>query len=103
MKAADEKRLIDAPEFRINVAVGDSLLHGRGGPGVQLEFSLQNNSGRQMHTYVTEDIDEYSRDVDMLGVGSYHVVVGNPPYITVKDEKENANYRAYPSATGSTS
>jgi hypothetical protein len=98
MKAADEKRLIDAPEFRINVAVGDSLLHGRGGPGVQLEFSLQNNSGRLMHTYVTEDIDEYSRDVDMLGVGSYHVVVGNPPYITVKDEKENANYRAYPSA-----
>ena len=33
----------------------------------------------------------------MLGVGSYHVVVGNPPYITVEDEKENANYRAYPS------
>ena len=33
----------------------------------------------------------------MLGVGSYHVVIGNPPYITVKDEKENTNYRAYPS------
>ena len=97
MKAADQKRLADSREFPINVAVGDSLLHGRGGPGVQLEFSIQNKPRRQMHTYVTEDIDDYSKSVDMLGVGSYHVVVGNPPYITVKDEKENHNYRAYPS------
>ena len=34
----------------------------------------------------------------MLGFGSYHVVVGNPPYITVKDKQENRAYRkAYPS------
>jgi hypothetical protein len=31
--------------------------------------------------------------VDLLGRGSYHVVVGNPPYITVKDKQENENYR----------
>ncbi|HZR52089.1 MAG TPA: BREX-2 system adenine-specific DNA-methyltransferase PglX [Streptosporangiaceae bacterium] len=97
MKAANEKRLAYARDFPINVAVGDSLLHGRGAPGIQFEFSLQNNSGRLMHTYVTEDIDDYSKSVDMLGIGSYHVVVGNPPYVTVKDKKENANYRAYPS------
>ena len=97
MKAADEKRLASAPEFPINVAVGDSLLHGRGGPGIQLELEIRIGSDASTHTYVTEDIDDYSRDVDMLGVGSYQVVVGNPPYITVKDEKENANYRAYPS------
>ena len=97
MKDDNEKRLSKAPEFPINVAVGDSLLHGRGGPGIQLEFNIRNNSRPQTHTYVTEDIDDYSRDVDMLGVGSYHVVVGNPPYITVKDEKEDTNYRAYPS------
>ena len=37
----------------------------------------------------------------MLGRGSYHVVVGNPPYITVKDKQENENYReAYPSCSG---
>lgn len=99
IKAADDdKRLASAPEFPINVAVGDSLLHGRGGPGIQLELDVRNNSRPHTHTYVTEDIDDYSRDVDMLGVGSYHVAVGNPPYITVKDEKENTNYRAYPSA-----
>ena len=40
MKAADEKRLASAPKFPINVAVGDSLLHGRGGPGIQLEFDI---------------------------------------------------------------
>ncbi len=97
MKAANEKRLASAPEFPINVAVGDSLLHGRGGPGIQLELEIRIGSDASTHTYVTEDIDDYSRDVDMLGVGSYHVVVGNPPYITVKDEKENTNYRAYPS------
>ena len=37
----------------------------------------------------------------MLAVGSYHVVVGNPPYITVKDKQENDNYRkAYQSCSG---
>ncbi|MBV9853176.1 MAG: BREX-2 system adenine-specific DNA-methyltransferase PglX [Streptosporangiaceae bacterium] len=97
MKAAKEKCLSNAPEFPINVAVGDSLLHGRGGPGIQLEFDLLNHSGMHTHTYVTEDIYDYSKSIDMLGVGSYHVVVGNPPYITVEDGKENTNYRAYPS------
>jgi hypothetical protein len=98
MKAADEKWLSDAPEFPINVAVGDSLLHGRGGPGIQVEFNYNNHSGSQTHTYVTEDILDYSKSVDMLGIGSYHVVVGNPPYITVKDKQENLTYRkAYPS------
>ena len=33
------------------------------------------------------------KSVDMLAFGSYHVVVGNPPYITVKDKEENENYR----------
>ncbi len=101
MKAADEKRLASAPEFPINVAVGDSLLHGRGGPGIQIEFDLMNHAGSQTHTYVTEDILDYNKSVDMLGLGSYHVVVGNPPYITVKDKQESENYRkAYSSCSG---
>lgn len=100
MKAADEKRLSEAPEFSINVAVGDSLLHGRGGPGIQIEFDLTNHSGSQTHTYVTEDVLDYNK-VDMLGLDSYHVVVGNPPYITVKDKQESENYRkAYSSCSG---
>ena len=28
-----------------------------------------------------------------MAFGSYHVVVGNPPYITVKDKRENDKYR----------
>ena len=43
------------------------------------------------YTYRTEDIDDYIKSVDMLAFGSYHAVVGNPPYITVKDKQENDN------------
>ena len=47
----------------------------------------------QPHHYVTEDVEDYIKSVDILGRNSYHVVVGNPPYITVKDKAENHNYR----------
>ena len=99
MQAGDVKRLTAKVDFPINVAVGDSLIHGRGAPGIQTELALYGD--RQTYTHRTEDIDEYIKSVDMLGVGSYHVVVGNPPYITVKDKQENDNYRkAYKSCSG---
>ena len=41
------------------------------------------------HVYQTEDAPELRR---ILGV-RYHVVVGNPPYITPKDSALNAEYR----------
>ncbi|EHR59550.1 BREX-2 system adenine-specific DNA-methyltransferase PglX [Saccharomonospora cyanea] len=89
LREANAIRLDQAPRFPINIAVGDSLMHGRGAPGIQGElFALE-----EPHTYATEDIDEYIRSCDLLGKGSYHVVVGNPPYITVKDKQENQNYR----------
>ena len=103
MRAGNVTSLADAPGFDINVAIGDSLLHGRGGPGIQDELEgLFSTSGTHTHTYVTEDIDDYTKEpTDILGTGSYHVVVGNPPYITVKDKKENDNYRAgYASCSG---
>jgi hypothetical protein len=79
---------LDAPvAFPLHIAVGDSLLHGRGGPGEQIQLY------GQPHHYVTEDVEDYVKSVDILGCGSYHVVVGNPPYITVKDKAENRNYR----------
>ncbi|MGH3275961.1 MAG: BREX-2 system adenine-specific DNA-methyltransferase PglX [Streptosporangiaceae bacterium] len=89
MNAGNVKHFSDAPDFPLNIAVGDSLLHGRGGSGEQEE--LFGSSG--MYMYQTEDVGKYSTDVDILGANSYHVVVGNPPYITVKDKKENENYR----------
>jgi hypothetical protein len=99
MKAAGVKHLADVPEFAINVAVGDSLLHGRGGPGIQAELDVFGDS--HTHMYVTEDVEDYEKSVDILNVGTYHVVVGNPPYITVKDKQENDNYRTeYASCSG---
>nr|WP_026455415.1 BREX-2 system adenine-specific DNA-methyltransferase PglX [Saccharomonospora iraqiensis] len=89
LRAAEATRLEQAPEFPLNLAVGDSLLHGRGAPGVQEElFAVE-----EAHTYVPEDVNDYVNSCDLLGRGSYHVVVGNPPYITVKDKQENQNYR----------
>jgi hypothetical protein len=89
MKAGGVQRLAEAPEFVINVAVGDSLIHGRGAPGRQGELFPT----EEVHTYRTEDVAGYIKDVDLLGANSYHVVVGNPPYITVKDPAENQQYR----------
>jgi hypothetical protein len=89
LRAADSASLDQAPKFPINIAVGDSLMHGRGAPGIQEElFAVE-----EPHTYVTEDISDFVHSCDLLGRSSYHVVVGNPPYITVKDKRENEAYR----------
>lgn len=98
LEAAGERRLDRARTFPINVAVGDSLLHGRGAPHWHQDelFSLD-----EPHTYRTEDVDYHVERCDLLGRGSYHVVVGNPPYITPKDKQENENYRiGYKSCSG---
>nr|WP_020140015.1 BREX-2 system adenine-specific DNA-methyltransferase PglX [Streptomyces sp. 351MFTsu5.1] len=101
MRAAGAERLADAPVFPINVAVGDSLLHGRDAAGIQTDLGTLfaemeggDSGGEGAFVYSTEDVGEFARNVDLLGRGSYHVVVGNPPYITVKDKQENENYRA---------
>ncbi len=105
MQAGEVKRLKDAPDFALNIAVGDSLIHGRGGPELdQGRWEFDENGElaepEPVFTYATEDIGDYAKTVDLLGVGSYHVVVGNPPYITVKDKTENENYRVYKSCSG---
>jgi hypothetical protein len=102
LKACGERRLAAAPEFPINVAVGDSLLHGRGAESVTETLdSLFGGDDDGMFAYRTEDVREYAERVDLLGRGTYHVVVGNPPYITVKDKQENENYRkAYDACAG---
>ncbi|MEU4481694.1 BREX-2 system adenine-specific DNA-methyltransferase PglX [Micromonospora sp. NPDC023966] len=82
--AAGEKSLVGVPEWGFHLAIGDSLLGEQGG-GVGL---FDND---ETYTYGTEDLSEY---VDILKPGRYHVVVGNPPYITVKDPVLNAAYRA---------
>ncbi|WNO65378.1 BREX-2 system adenine-specific DNA-methyltransferase PglX [Streptomyces sp. AM2-3-1] len=89
LKECGVRELRGAPEMPIRVAVGDSLLHGRGAEGVTESLFAD-----ETFYYRTEDAEEYAREVDLLGKGTYHVVVANPPYITVKDKQENANYKA---------
>ena len=93
MRAADRKRLDDQIDFPINIAVGDSLIHGKGAAGRQEEFDFVGGEAGA-HTYRTEDVDDYIKSAHILEYGTYHVVVANPPYITPKDEKEREKYRA---------
>lgn len=94
LDAAGVKRLDAAPEFPIHLAVGDSLIHGRNAPRHRDDAQRLFEFGEapREFTYSTEDVSEFE-EVNLLGRESYHVVVGNPPYITVKDRAENDNYR----------
>lgn len=88
--AAGEKTVVGVEELGFHLAIGDSLL---GEQGVAKALF-----GDDPYTYATEDLREYGA---ILKPGRYHVVVGNPPYITVKDKKLNEIYReAYPTAAG---
>ena len=92
LNACGENRLAEAPNFRFNLAAGDSLLHGpRLGRGqLELGGEAENLVGRGFaHAYASEDLFDLNR---ILGQ-RYHAVVGNPPYITVKDAVLNAAYR----------
>lgn len=90
LKLAGVARLADAPDLKVNVAVGDSLLHGPV-PGKRSEDRQLFLVGEDPmgHLYETEDAEELRR---ILG-RRYHVVVANPPYITVKDAGLNQLYR----------
>lgn len=89
MAAANVRTLAEAAryEWPIKLAVGDSLIKAR-----QLELSFDGEVGDPLaeFSYATEDVYEYPR---ILEPGRYHVVVGNPPYITVKDKNLNKIYR----------
>ncbi|GAA0438072.1 BREX-2 system adenine-specific DNA-methyltransferase PglX [Streptomyces luteireticuli] len=82
-------------EWPIQLAVGDSLIKDRQ-LELQLGFGLEEEEGGTasdplvVFSYATEDVHEYP---GILEQGRYHVVVGNPPYITVKDKNLNQLYR----------
>jgi hypothetical protein len=77
--------LANAPEFCLNLACGDSLLHGS-------TKAVQGSLGFEglHHHYQPEDPEELER---LLRPGTYHAVVANPPYITPKDRRLNEKYR----------
>jgi hypothetical protein len=87
LESSGIERLNDAPNFRFNLAAGDSLLHGSrvGGGGITRGLF----EDRLQHFYDSEDAEELKR---ILGQ-PYHVVVGNPPYINVSDAILREAYR----------
>jgi hypothetical protein len=88
LRAAGIQRLADAPAFRFHLAVGDSLIAGMYvHQGDLLEDATE---GAATFQYAAEDISAHPGILDR---GRYHVVVGNPPYITVKDKSLNEIYR----------
>ncbi|MFJ4689805.1 BREX-2 system adenine-specific DNA-methyltransferase PglX [Streptomyces sp. NPDC088766] len=100
LKACGVREFRAAPELPIRVAVADSLLHGRNRESVTETLDTLFAENEPFY-YRTEDVEGYTHEVDLLGRGTYHVVVGNPPYITVKDSQESQNYRkAYFSCAG---
>ena len=91
LRASGVRRLADAPAFELHVAAGDSLFHGprpglAGARQKYLEPLAQDPLG---HVYRTEDAEALRA---ILG-RRYHVVGGNPPYITPKDKAHNQGYR----------
>lgn len=96
LKATVERSLVGAPAMGFRLAIGDSLLGIQGGIAQTIDYD-EGDAGPAF-SYDTEDINEY---FGILKPGQYHVVVGNPPYITPKDKALNALYRAaYVSASG---
>ena len=92
LRGSRVERLKDAPNFQIHIAAGDSLLHGRRFGELDLGSGAEQFADREEfgHAYLTEDLKELNR---ILGQ-QYHVVVGNPPYVTVNDVAVNKLYRA---------
>lgn len=88
LRAGGDKRLADAADYRIHIAVGDSLLHGDP-PGGLAGIVNDDEGAASAHGYSTEDVQE----ARALLSRSWHAVVGNPPYITAKDPALNDLYR----------
>ena len=81
--------LEDAPAFTFHLSAGDSLLHGRRYRTDRLDH-FDDDAEISGFIYETEDLEQLRQ---ILVPGRYDVVVGNPPYITVKDKTLNARYR----------
>ena len=93
LQVAGVQRMAEAPNFRLQVAIGDSLLHGArfGGSATTDMFQSADDYAATglAHAYASEDLAEVQA---ILG-RQYHAVVGNPPYIVVRDAALNAAYR----------
>src|SRR5262249_17847009 len=86
LRASHSDRLSGAPDFATHVATGDSLLHGvQTGQlaGTDTLYRAVN------HSFSTEHLEQSPTILS----SRFHAVVGNPPYVTVKDTAVNKMYR----------
>ena len=92
VQACGIKRLKQAPGWKIHLAAGDSLLFGSrpGYKGERVRLDRQGDLFKVPAIYAVEE----AKAVDEILDQGYHVVVGNPPYITVKDQAQNDAYRS---------
>ncbi|WGD39507.1 BREX-2 system adenine-specific DNA-methyltransferase PglX [Streptomyces cathayae] len=102
MAAGGVRTLVEAAnyEWPVRLAVGDSLIKSRRSQQGNLFGGVDEDFVDELaeFKYATEDSQDYP---NILRPGRYHVVVGNPPYITVKDKKLNELYRdLYPACAG---
>jgi len=91
VQACGIKRLKQAPGWNLHLAIGDSLLFGSkpSFDGQRTRLAQQLTLFEVSGIYATEDRNALQ---EILGQG-YHVVVGNPPYIIVRDRAQNSAYR----------
>jgi hypothetical protein len=96
LHACGLKKLKQARQWKINLAVGDSLLFGSdlSWDGARNPIQHQQDFTEINPIYAVEDRSELQR---ILGQG-YHAVVGNPPFINVKDKLMRKTYRKLYSA-----
>ncbi|MCA6595664.1 MAG: BREX-2 system adenine-specific DNA-methyltransferase PglX [Pseudanabaena sp. M046S1SP1A06QC] len=85
MRVSGITRLVDAPNFKIHLVCGDSLLYGSP-KGDQLTTGWHVLDEVMM----AQDAAALNR---ILQPYQYHAVVANPPYITPKDAALNKAYR----------
>lgn len=100
LKLAQVKKLRLAPDFHLHIETGDSLLHGfdqRDRAKAQITLGLdtpqQNLSAKAEHRYRHAFAAEDLEATNAILARKYAAVVGNPPYITVKDRAISALYR----------
>ena len=80
LRACNIESISRAPDWQIHITTGDSLLFGPGKMVPSLTC-LQHEDPEQLRV--------------ILQTQGYHVVVGNPPYITVQDPELRRIYRTY--------
>ncbi|MFO7905678.1 MAG: BREX-2 system adenine-specific DNA-methyltransferase PglX, partial [Pirellulaceae bacterium] len=95
IQACGMNRLKSAPGWNIHLATGDSLLFGNrwirdGEKKAEQQFFRTEDESWAPEIYACEDKEAVS---EVLGQ-QYHAVVGNPPYIIVRDRTLNQAYRA---------